>query len=107
MNSRERVHQSAMFMVTVARENQLVVDEIGLGEMVGVDSISCQSLGDPSHGPIRPVQTAHRSSAARDAVVDPALRRNRNRRALLQIVSDTVNSERTCLQLAKNLRPFL
>jgi hypothetical protein len=72
MNLRERVHQSAMFTVTVAKENQLAVDEIGLGEMVGVDSISCQSLGDPSHGPIRPVQTARRTSAALDAIVDSA-----------------------------------
>ena len=39
-----------MFTVTVARENQLVVDEIGLGEMVGVDSISCPPLEAASLG---------------------------------------------------------
>jgi hypothetical protein len=40
--------------VAVARPNLVSINEIMLGEMVGVDPISCQSLGNPSRCPNRP-----------------------------------------------------
>jgi hypothetical protein len=59
-----------MFTVTVARANQLAIDEIRLGEMIEVAPISCQSLEEPSRCPNRSVQTARRSSAVLHAVRD-------------------------------------
>ena len=54
-NPRERAHQSAMFTVVVARTNCVTISEIMLGEMVGVDPISCPPLGSAGHCPVRPV----------------------------------------------------
>jgi hypothetical protein len=55
MNPRERAHRSALSTVAVARPNLVAISEIMLGEMVGVDPISCQSLGDPRRCPNRPI----------------------------------------------------
>jgi hypothetical protein len=55
MNPRERAHRSALSTVVVARPNLVAISEIMLGEMVGVDPISRQSLGDPRRCPNQPV----------------------------------------------------
>jgi hypothetical protein len=55
MNPRERAHRSALSTVAVARPNLVAISEIMLGEKVGVDPISCQSLGDPRRCPNRSV----------------------------------------------------
>jgi hypothetical protein len=51
----ECAQQSAMFTVVVARTNLVTISEIVLGEMVGVDPISCPPLDSAGHGPVRPV----------------------------------------------------
>jgi hypothetical protein len=53
MNHWECAQQSAMFTVVVARTNLVTISEIVLGEMVGVDPISCPPLGSAGHGPVR------------------------------------------------------
>jgi hypothetical protein len=55
MNHWECAHQSATFMVAVARTNLVTISEIVLGEMVGVDPILCPPLGSAGPDPIRPV----------------------------------------------------
>jgi hypothetical protein len=48
MNSRERVHQSAMFTVAVPRTNRVTISEIMLGEWSGWIQFRVRRSGAPA-----------------------------------------------------------
>jgi hypothetical protein len=70
MSPRERAHRSALTTVVVARPNLVAISEIMLGEKVGVDPISCQSLGDPRRRPNRPAKVLAGARLGVNAVGD-------------------------------------
>jgi hypothetical protein len=70
MNRRERMHWSALSTVAVARPNLVSINEIMLGEMVGVDPIWCPLLGEPCRCPNRPVQVLAGARPRMNGVVD-------------------------------------
>jgi hypothetical protein len=95
-----------MFTVAVARTNRVTISEIMLGEMVGVDPISCPPLGSAGHGPVRPVcKLAGARPRSTPSGTSPC--EELELQGLLCNLSATLgNSNRTHLQLVKNPRPF-
>jgi hypothetical protein len=107
MNHWECAHQSAMFTVAVARTNLVTISEIVLGEMVGVDPISCPPLGSAGHGPVRPVcKLAGASPCSPPSWTSPCEKLELQGLFCKQSATQC-NSDRTHLQLVKTPRTLL
>jgi hypothetical protein len=96
-----------MFTVTMARTNRVTISEIMLGEMVGVDPISCPPLGSAGHGLVRSVcKLAGARPHSTPSGTSPCEEIETG--GLFCNTSATqCNSDRTHLHLAKTLRALL
>jgi hypothetical protein len=95
-----------VLMSSPCSSDRVTISEIMLGEMVGVDPISCPPLGSAGHGPVRPVCKLARARPRSTPSGTSPCEELELQGLLCNLSATQGNSNRTHLQLVKNPRPF-